>query len=74
MTTILLVWYSLGWVAAGLDFAIRWDFAMSQDDKIPFVICFLFAPVIVLGNIIFLAEKSREKQPSNTQYLWRRKP
>lgn len=64
MTTILLVWYSLGWVACGVNFAAFDDFT-----KAPLFVCFLSPPVVLLAA---MGGSISRVEPSSEQYLWRK--
>jgi hypothetical protein len=69
MSELILSWYALGWVAAGLDFAVEGG---NDEDRIPLFVCFLMAPFAFSVNVIVLLFRVAPKIRGDKQYLWRK--
>lgn len=69
MTTFLLVWYALGWVACGLGFLL-----LKPEFRCPEGLVIIFGPIVLIMTIgiwmIFRVETYKISKKS--QYLWRK--
>jgi hypothetical protein len=67
MSSFLVCWYALGWVASGLEFATR-----TSGDRVPIFLCFINPPLVFLivmaGAIFRLCRRIQRHE----QYLWRK--
>ena len=66
MSTVLLVWYALGWVARGMVYWCEPEEALAPGIA---VFCFALPLLIILMSLWFLAE---DHVKPKTQYLWRK--
>jgi hypothetical protein len=68
MTSLLLCWYSLGWVACGVVFAKTGRLYSDQ-----MYLCFIAPPFILFAFAIILFVDNIQLTDQPTQYLWRKK-
>jgi hypothetical protein len=71
--SLLLCWYSLGFVACGLNFAL-----LNKYMRVPIAMCFMIPPsfliiIVCLAGMSAIERVTSRIDPSK-QYLWRRRP
>jgi hypothetical protein len=66
--TWLLVWYSLGWVAAGVEFAT----SRHSGDHLPLACCFLLPLLALFACSAEALARASIGLRRGQQYLWRK--